>query len=173
MPHLVQMDRKYSKKGMVLIGAEVQSSSVEAIEELVDEHKIKFTVTRGITGPNLSRGIPHSAVFDVNGDLIHHGHPSDPATLKAIKKALKAVTLDDADGAADDPFGKRKVLIEERGWTNADGKELVAALVSLNGKMGNFRFANGRKFEYDITKLSADDQAMIKEKASAMPAESP
>ena len=36
MPHLVQMDRKYAKKGMVLVGAEVQGSNDEKIKEVID-----------------------------------------------------------------------------------------------------------------------------------------
>lgn len=167
MPHLVQMDRRYAKKGMVLIGVEVQNSSAEAIEELVDEHKIKFTMTRGISGPRLGNSIPRIAVFDVKGDIVYRGHPSNREAEKAIKDALKAVVSDAAGAAADSPFAKREILVEQRSWTNAAGKKLVAALISLDGNTGKFRFANGRTFEYDITDLSADDQAIIKEKAGA------
>ena len=87
MPHLVQMDKKYSKKGMVLIGAEVQGSVEDKINEIIDEHKVQFTVTKGVSGPNLSNAIPHMAVFSTKGDLVFNGHPNNAE--KAIKTALK------------------------------------------------------------------------------------
>ena len=169
MPHLVQMDRKYSKKGMVLIGAEVQGSAPDAIEKAVDDHKLKFTVTKGVSGPNLSNGIPHMAVFGVNGDLVYHGHPSNPETEKAIKTALKDVKedLSGSTGSGTDPFAKPKYLVDERTWTNADGRKLVAALISLEGGKGKFRFRNGRVFDYDISKLSTVDQELIKGKTES------
>ncbi|MCH2060619.1 MAG: hypothetical protein MK183_08315 [Verrucomicrobiales bacterium] len=167
MPHLVQMDKKYTNKGMVMIGAEVQNSSPEAIAKIANSHKLKFTLTKGIRGPRLSNGIPHTAVFDVKGNLVFNGHPSNPATEKAIKDALKDATPPSTDSAGNSFFNKPKYLVDERTWTNTDGKTLKAAMVSLNGKTGKFRFPNGRTFNYDITKLSEDDQSLIKEKAAS------
>ena len=46
MPHLVKMDKKYSKKGLRILAPEVQSSSVEAIEKLVKEHKINYPIMK-------------------------------------------------------------------------------------------------------------------------------
>ena len=86
------MDRKYAKKGMVLVGAEVQRSDDDKIKEVIDEHGLKFTVTKGIAGPSLSNAIPHMAVFDVKGDLVFKGHPNQAE--KAIKTALKDVKED-------------------------------------------------------------------------------
>ena len=59
MPHLVQMDRKYSKKGMVLIGAEMQGSASESIKKVADDNKLRFTVTKGLFGPNLGLSLIH------------------------------------------------------------------------------------------------------------------
>lgn len=164
MPHLVQMDRKYAKKGMVLVGAEVQRSDDDKIKEVIDEHGLKFTVTKGIAGPSLSNAIPHMAVFDVKGDLVFKGHPNQAE--KAIKTALKDVKEDSSTTEEPSIFTKPKYLIDERIWTNDQGKKLEAALVSLEGSTGNFRFSNGRKFSYDITKLSVEDQTLIKNKSN-------
>ncbi len=165
MPHLVQMDKKYSKKGMVLVGAEVQGSSPDAIQKMVTNNKLQFTITKGISGPRLSNGIPHMAVFDVKGNLVYHGHPSSPDTEKAIKVALKDATPPAAEGSGSGIFSKPKYLVDERTWTNPAGKTMKAAMISLKGNIGKFRFSNGRTFDYDITKLSEDDQALIKSKA--------
>ena len=160
MPHLVQMDKKYSKKGMVLIGAEVQGSAEDKINEIIDEHKVKFTVTKGVSGPNLSNAIPHMAVFSTKGDLVFNGHPNNAE--KAIKTALKDVK-EESSSDESSFFSKPKYLIDERTWTNSEGKKLKAALISLEGEVGKFRFSNGRTFNYDITKLSAEDQGLIKD----------
>ena len=149
-----------------MIGAEIQNSSPEAIAKIANSHKLKFTLTKGIRGPRLYNGIPHTAVFDVKGNLVFNGHPSNPATEKAIKDALKEATPPNTDSSSNSFFNKPKYLVDERTWTNADGKTLKAAMVSLSGKTGKFRFPNGRMFNYDITKLSEDDQLLIKEKAA-------
>ena len=149
-----------------MIGAEIQNSSPEAIAKIANSHKLKFTLTKGIRGLRLSNGIPHTAVFDVKGNLVFNGHPSNPATEKAIKDALKEATPPNTDSSGNSFFNKPKYLVDERTWTNADGKTLKAAMVSLSGKTGKFRFPNGRMFNYDITKLSEDDQLLIKEKAA-------
>ena len=149
-----------------MIGAEIQNSSPEAIAKIANSHKLKFTLTKGIRGPRIYNGIPHTAVFDVKGNLVFNGHPSNPATEKAIKDALKEATPPNTDSSSNSFFNKPKYLVDERTWTNADGKTLKAAMVSLSGKTGKFRFPNGRMFNYDITKLSEDDQLLIKEKAA-------
>jgi len=51
----------------------------------------------------------------------------------------------------------------ERIWKNAEGKEMTAVLKSLQAEMGSFVRPDGRKFVYDIRKLSAPDQAFIRE----------
>ena len=79
------------KKGLVVVAPEVQGSSPDAIAKIVDEGKIEYTVTQGMRGPSLGRGIPHMAVFDVHGKLVFSGHPMDPEAEKSIKAALKEV----------------------------------------------------------------------------------
>ena len=148
-----------------MIGAEVQNSSPESITKIANSHKLKFTLTKGIRGPRLSNGIPHTAVFDVKGNLVFNGHPRNPATEKAIKNALMDATPPSTGNSF---FNNPKYLVDERTWTNSDGKTLKAAMVSLSGKTGKFRFPNGRTFNYDITKLSKDDQSLIKEKAASL-----
>ncbi|MGY8639653.1 MAG: TlpA family protein disulfide reductase [Verrucomicrobiales bacterium] len=167
MPHLVQMEKKLSKKGLVVVAPEVQGSSEEDIKKLVDKNKIGYTVTKSISGPSLGNGIPRTAVFDVSGKLIYVGHPMADETEKAIKKALKDATPDGDSGSSSTGLAPRKAdLVANRGWTNSEGKAIEAALVEVVGTTGHFKFPNGRKFEYDVTKLSAADQELIKKAAT-------
>ena len=169
MPHLVQMDKKLSKKGLVIVAPEVQGSSEEDIKEVLEENDVEYTVTKSISGPVLGRGIPRTAVFDVSGKLIYVGHPSDPKTEKAIKAALKDATPPDGESSSSSSglTARKADLVANRKWTNNDGKEMEAALVDLTGDTGHFKFPNGRKFDYAITNLSDADQAAIKAAAEA------
>ena len=160
------MDRRYGKKGLVLIGAESQNSTTEDIQEIVKEHKIKFPITRGANGPVEVSGIPHMVVFDTAGKLVYSGYSGSDDAEKAIKKALKGATptKGEEESSALDVFA-RKELIAERKWTDSKGRELTASLQSLNGNTGTFRRPDGRTFSYDITKLSEENQKDIAEAA--------
>ena len=49
----------------------------------------------------------------------------------------------------------------ERTWTNAEGKPLAAALITVADGQGTFRRKNGTTFSYAIEKLSSADQELI------------
>ncbi|MDG2125405.1 MAG: hypothetical protein P8J87_17005 [Verrucomicrobiales bacterium] len=154
------MDKRYKSKGLTLVAPEVQGSSAEAIEEMVKEKKLSYTITKSITGPRLSNGIPHAAVFDVSGKMVYHGHPASPDFEKSIKTALKEAKPAEEKGTGS-VFDKPKNLVESRTWTNADGNSLTAALISVSGDTGSFRKANGQTFSYAISKLSEGDREII------------
>ena len=162
------MDRRYSKKGLTIVAPEVQGSSVEAIQAVIEDGKMEYTVTQSISGPRLGTTIPRMAVFDTTGKLAWVGHPMDKEAERAIKDALKEATPDDSSSGSSLP-PKEKDLVELRSWTNAEGNAIEATLISVEGNTGHFKKSNGQKFDYDITKLSADDQEVIK-KASEPPA---
>jgi len=145
-------------KGLSIIAAESQNTPEDTIKGILDEHKAEFTVSRQITSPIQSRGIPHSYVFDVEGQLIFQGHPMDPDFEKVIKKALR-----DFNAEPDEPEEKGDIF-PERTWTNSEGKPLIAAITAINGDQVTFKLKNGRKVAYDISKLSEEDQKLIKEK---------
>ncbi|MDA7626936.1 hypothetical protein N9255_00380 [bacterium] len=158
MPHLVKMDKKMKPKGLSIIAAESQNTPEDTIKRILDEHKAEFTVSRQIRSPIQSRGIPHSYVFDVAGQLIFQGHPMDPDFEKVIKKALK-----DFDAEPAEPE-KKGDIFPKRTWTNSEGKPLIAAITEINGGQVTFKLKNGRKVAYDISKLSEEDQKLIEEK---------
>jgi hypothetical protein len=175
MPQLVALHKKNEDKGMQVIGFHVQNAPDEEVKEVVKKYKIKFPVTKGGNGPSKGNGIPHTLVFNNAGNLVFEGHPADPEFDKAVKKALKEVAASaaPASGLAPKPAGssssikpaKPAVLLAERSWTNADGKVMMAALVSVDGDNAKFKKKDGNIFTYPISKLVADDQAAIKEAA--------
>ncbi|CAN5488936.1 hypothetical protein BH23VER1_BH23VER1_11200 [soil metagenome] len=153
------MDKRYSRRGLVVVAPEVQGSTDEEIQDVIDEYRMKFTVTQGIQGPSLGSGIPRMAVFGVDGKLAFVGHPAGNDATNAIRKELRKVTAADEDGG-DSPLASAR-LVENRSWTNADGAAVEAALVSVDGGRGTFIRPNGTTFVYDLTKLSDADQEVI------------
>jgi len=162
MPHLVEMDKKYSKKGLKIIAAEVQGSSKQAIGKIIEENNAGFTVTKGAQGPVSIAGIPHAVAFGADGKLIFKGHPASEEFKDVVKKALK-----DVEVVEEDPVGLAALgdAIEQRTWTNSEGIEMVAAVTKIDGDKVIFRLQkNGKIVPYPISKLSEEDQKLIKKK---------
>lgn len=176
MPQLVALHKRKADKGLVVIAMHVQAATDEEINAVVKKLKMKFPVTKGGNSPGGSGGIPHSVVFDTAGKMVFDGHPSDKSFDKAVDTALKAVTTAGSSGLGPKPPGgstspsklddKSAVLVPEREWTNADGKKMSAALVSVSGENCTFKMKNGKTFAYAINKLSEEDQTAVKEAAA-------
>ena len=160
MPHLVEMDKKYSRKGLKIIAAEVQGSSKQAIGKIIEENNAGFTVTKGAQGPVSIAGIPHAVAFGADGKLIFKGHPASEEFKDVVKKALKNVEV-----VEEDPVGLAALgdAIEQRTWTNSEGVKMVAAVTKIDGDKVIFRLQkNGKIVPYPISKLSEEDQKLIK-----------
>jgi hypothetical protein len=178
MPQLVALHKRKADKGLAVIGMHVQNATDDEINKVIKDMKIKFPVVKGGSTPGRGNGIPHSVVFDSAGKMVFEGHPSEKGFEKAVDTALKAV----AGGAGGSSSGlgpkpgsgltpsktdaKPLALIAEREWTNADGKKMSAALISLSGNNATFKMKTGKTFTYDITKLTEEDQTAIKEAAA-------
>lgn len=174
MPHLVQMDKKYAKKGLQLIGAHVQEATDEELTDIIKKYKIGFPIATKVNSPVPSNGIPHMIVFGADGNLVFAGHPSSADAEKAIKSALKKVG--DPGGDSDDSdssvlAARAEVLVELRTWSNAEGKTMKAKLLSVENGTGKFAFADGRKFDYALDKLSEEDQKIIADKTASTTSE--
>lgn len=165
MPHLVRMDSRYAKKGLRVIGEECQNSSVDAIEGVAKDKRVKFPITKGGTRPSNMKGIPHAVVFDATGQMVFSGHPSEDEFDRSVKKALKGVKAEDEEEDSNFPSAP-KPIIEERAWTNADGQTIKAAVLKIEEDSVLFKM-NGREITYPIEKLSEEDQELIKEAAEA------
>lgn len=166
MPHLVQMDMLYSKKGLQIIGAEVQGSPKKSITKITDKFKVKFPITKGVRGPSTGSGIPRSVVFDTEGKVIFTGHPASGDFERVVKKALDDVKDFDAHSGRKSKLPEvKKPLIGQRSWTNNENKTINAAVLSVVGDDVEFKLTSGKKVKYPISKLSEDDQNLIKEAA--------
>ena len=162
MPHLVEMDKKYSNKGLKIIAAEVQGSSKQAIGKIIEENNAGFTVTKGAQGPVSIAGIPHAVAFGADGKLIFKGHPASDEFKDVVKKALRDVQVVEENPGVLAALGD---VIEQRTWTNSEGVEMTAAVTKIDGDKVIFRLQkNGKTVPYPISKLSEEDQKLIKEK---------
>ena len=161
MPHLVQMDKLYSKEGLQIIGVEVQGSTKKSITKITKKLKVQFPITKGIiSGPSTGSGIPRSVVFDTEGKVIFTGHPGSSDFKSAIKKALRDVT--NLNRKSNLPVVS-KPLIGQRTWTNTEDKKITASVMSVEGDDVQFKLSSGKKVKYPIAKLSEKDQDLIKE----------
>ena len=167
MPHLVQMDKRYKDKGLVVLAPEVQGSPIEEIERVTKEARAEFTVTKGTTRPPTLRGIPHAVIFEPSGKLVFAGHPMDDEFDRTVKKALHDVELEEKEDEGGLPPAAAKPLIDSRMWTNAEGREIKAAVMSADAGTVRFKLANGKETDYPVSKLSDHDQLLIKEALEA------
>ncbi len=163
MPHLVQMDRKYKKKGLQIIGVHRQNATDEQLQKIAKDYKIGFPIAKTGSDPTGGRGIPRMHIFNGDGKLVFSGHPTQAEDV--IKKELRKIKAP-ASTSSSSIFDKPKDLIPLRTWTNADGKKMKASLISVADGKGSFKFADGRKFDYVIDNLSEADQKLIAEKTA-------
>lgn len=63
--------------------------------------------------------------------------------------------------------------LSAREWTSSDGKKLQADFVSLNGDQVMLKLANGQSVPVPLSRLSAADQAFVKQQGPAAPATTP
>ena len=158
MPKLASLDRRNRSRGLVIIGAESQNSSNDAIKSIIDRAKADFTITRGATGPINVRGLPHAMVFDAEGALIFNGHPGDTSFDRAVRNALRSVRdFVPGETSADEP----SMMLESQPWTNADGVEIIAAIKSANATHVTFVLPNNTETNYPLASLSETSRSKI------------
>ncbi|HUF62179.1 MAG TPA: hypothetical protein VMN36_08905 [Verrucomicrobiales bacterium] len=168
IPQLAEFEKRYSKRGFQAIGIHAQAGTDEQIREWCKDNRVEFPMAKSGRSPIEINGIPRMFVFDQSGKLIYDGRPGDEAET-LIKRQLRKspATGDAAAPDASARLQKPQTLIEERTWTNAEGATLRAALLSVEGENGIFRRPDGNTFTYALSKLSKEDAALAREKASA------
>jgi thiol-disulfide isomerase/thioredoxin len=163
LPHLAELDKRNRDKGLLIIGAESQGSSKDAIEPLLKKAKVDYTITSGADGPLEVSTIPRIFVFDRTGAMVFDGRPSDEEFERAVKKALR-----EGDATATKPAATTSgPLIASRSWTNAQGQQIKAAVKSADDTKVVFQMANGKLVDYDLAKLSDESRELIAEAVKA------
>lgn len=188
LPHLAELDRRLRDKGLRIIGAESQGSTQEAIKPLLTRAKVEYTITAGASGPIPGNTIPRCYVFDGQGLMVYTGFPGGPAFEKAIKDSLRkakaggdsdpkatagaeakspATTDPKATATTDTPVAANAPLIPTRAWTNADGREIRAAVRRVDATHVTFLMPNDKEVVYPLVKLSDESRTEIVEAARA------
>lgn len=151
LPHLAELEKKNRDKGLVVIGGECQGSSKDEIKPLITKAKVEYTITEGVNGPIPVSGIPRAFVFDRDGKLVFDGYPLNPNFTSAVQKALGDGP---APAASASKLPSNAPLIAARAWTNAEGKEIHAAVKTADATTVTFLMPNGQTTKYQMDKLS-------------------
>lgn len=169
MPQLVALDKRYRDKGFRLIGIHAQEGSDEEILAPVKKLKAKYSIARNGQSPVNFSGIPHMFIFNPKGELVFDGHPGGGEAEKIIKRELRALAAGGGDDDDEDsPFRPKKEeaegpLVAERTWTSADGRTMVATLVSVKAGTGTFKRKDGKTFELALDRLSDADRKVAED----------
>lgn len=109
---------------------------------------------------------PYYVIFDTDGKVRrqnvagpHHGGDGDKY-IELVKELLAEIPAPEKEARVG-PLSKM------RQWTNREGKTMQAALVSVTGGAGEFRFKNNKVQSYPLEKLSDEDQEFIRELTEA------
>ena len=167
LPHLAELDKNLRDKGLRIIGAESQGSSKEEIKPLIEKAKVEYTIVDEAEGPIEVSAIPRAFVFDREGKLVYDGSPLAKPFKESITKALgdaapaaEPATTPGA-AAAPTPAAPAPTLTSMQTWTNAEGREIQAAVKSVDDTTVTFVMADGREVKYPLEKLSANSRTAI------------
>lgn len=167
LPELAKIAKRYEKKGLAVVGMEVQNSKKDAIVDVLDDARVKYPVVAGGSTPVSAGTIPFACVFGADGKLLWSGNPHNDGFLKSIKKGLRdKKDMPSPSTAASVDKTTAGPLIASREWTNTDGKTIRAEVMRVEDANVVFRMSGGREVPYEIAKLSEDDQKLIREAAN-------
>ncbi len=77
MPHLIELQKKYGSKGLVVIGSHVQFMS-PAVKEYLKENKVNFSIYehKHLAEAPCPGGIPYSVLIGGDGRIVAEGVPN-------------------------------------------------------------------------------------------------
>lgn len=159
------MDKRYKRKGLVIIAEEVSGGSQEDIEEIAKDKRAKFAMTKGSTRVAGGGGIPRAVVFNPAGELVFNGDPREDDFERTVKKALRDVGKVAVEEEESTTSTDSKYLVPSRAWKNSQGKKITATAVAVEGDEVTFLLPNGKTVNYPLEKLSQADQELLKEAA--------
>lgn len=91
LPEMAKFAKSNEKKGLVVVGIEVQGGTPEQIMKLLKPARVGYPVYAGGNSGASTGTIPHACVYSVEGKLLWHGNPQDEKFKDTVKDALKAV----------------------------------------------------------------------------------
>ena len=141
MPHLVRWQDELADFGLVIVAPHRQKATDDEVRSTARARGINYTVTTGHVSGGKGSGIPHSYLFDAEGNCVFEGHPSEAekklrATFGAALVAKagrdsfpKALTAQvDALKAGKPPAG---VLAKVQPLTRSTDAEIATAAKAL------------------------------------------
>ena len=133
---------------VAVLDKETESRGDTVLGMLFGDVKIKITKMR-MTGSLYFD--PSRNIFTKHVRVIEFESESSGDDLSAVAKVKEESSTDLVSAN----------LIAERVWTNANGQKMTAALFKVEAGIGKFRRADGREFDYEISKFSDPDQKLI------------
>jgi thiol-disulfide isomerase/thioredoxin len=163
LPHLAELEKAHRDEGLRIIGAESQGSSKDQIKPLIEKAKVEYTIVDRADGPLEVSAIPRAFVFDRDGMLVFDGSPQgkpfEEAVVNALGESGGEAAPAEVAAATDAP------LIPTRAWANAEGREIRAAVKSVDDTSVVFLMDGGKEVKYPLEKLSAESRQVLAEVA--------
>lgn len=132
IPHLTELQNKYRKDGLIVIGATGpgKGETASKVKRFVSTRGSAMDYTIGFDGSGNTHtkymgaagvsGIPYAFVIDRTGAIVWHGHPGDPEIDTIVAAVLKG-TYDVSSAQMREKvaplFGRMRQLAGRREWT--------------------------------------------------------
>ena len=167
---MVGLAKKYKDDPLHIIASYCQRGSKDPALEFLkskgwDEEKMtnmSVMYQTRYTNDGKITYVPYYLIFDHTGKLRYH-HMAGPyhggngdKYQKQVAELLKEVPKKELR----DPNAP---LTKLRGWKNAEGKTIEAALLSVKDGKAKLRMRDGRVYNYPLEKLSKESQKEIEE----------
>jgi thiol-disulfide isomerase/thioredoxin len=136
MPGTAALNAELADFGLLILGSHCQDGSAEDVRAVAAGRGANFPISiqTRVQGGNDARGLPHSILFDHNGDCVYRGHPTqaEPLIRKAVGEALVAGAKREKFAPALEPIVKDL----KAGKPPASQLARVAALRTSKGQVG-------------------------------------
>ena len=178
IPHLTEMQQKYSDRGVVFVG--VTSEAANVAKPFVDKMgaKMDYTVaaddgrktTDGYLKAYGVNGIPHAFIVGRDGNIAWHGHPMDGLDKELEKLAATAVVEKPADRKREVAMGKLREFTElaASGGDEAKLAAMAAELTAMDKELGGIN--PGQPLDLKEVRRAARFQSLMRDYQRAVAA---
>ena len=138
MSKMVALQKKYGKRGLVVVAMHAQGTSAAVRKDvlaLCKTKKVNYIVTAsGHIPGSTGRGIPHVQLIAPSGKVVWQGSPRDPKLTQAIEALLPKVKLSDKvkrEILAEKICGDREYVAQKKAVKQIYAGQLGASYKSL------------------------------------------